>query len=457
MPDVKEKWSTLTIKELKEKRADLVTNSRKLIDTADAEKRDMTTEESRQFDGMSDDIGDISDAIDSKEKDQDRRSRLQDWESNLDKAPDVPRDQPQGHDGARADGKPFELELRDDRIGGKRILEFRKDSPKQEERRLWERGQAQFNVAFRQYLFAGKDGLTSEMRATLQAGDNEGGGYLVPTQFVARLIKFVDDLVFIRQRATVLPMISGDSVGFPSLETDPDDFEWTTELQTGSEDTSMTFGQRELAPHPLAKRIKISNKLMRASALSIEDLVIQRLGYKIGVTEEKAFLTGNGNQRPLGVFTASDQGVSTSRDVSTDNTATSITFDGLKNAKYTLKSQYWPRARWMFHRDAVKQISKLKDGEGQYLWQPSVVVGDPDRLLMFPMDVSEFAPNTFTTGQYVGILCDWSWYWIADSLMMSMQRLVELYAETNQTGFIGRKETDAMPVLEEAFVRVKLA
>ena len=45
----------------------------------------------------------------------------------------------------------------------------------------------------------------------------------------------------------------------------------------------------------------------------------------------------------------------------------------------------------------------------------------------------------------------------ADALYMQVQRLNELYAETNQVGFIGRLETDGAPVLEEAFVRLKLA
>ena len=73
------------------------------------------------------------------------------------------------------------------------------------------------------------------------------------------------------------------------------------------------------------------------------------------------------------------------------------------------------------------------------------------------MAVSEYVPNTFTSGQYVGILGDFSYYWIADAFDMTIQRLTELYAETNQMGLITRWSTDAMPVLENAFARVKLA
>ena len=82
--------------------------------------------------------------------------------------------------------------------------------------------------------------------------------------------------------------------------------------------------------------------------------------------------------------------------------------------------------------------------------------GEPDRLLNLPVMMSEYAPSTLTASQYVGALGDFSNYWIADALDMQIQRLVELYAETNQTGFIGRMESDGMPVLAEAFVRVKL-
>lgn len=185
--------------------------------------------------------------------------------------------------------------------------------------------------------------------------------------------------------------------------------------------------------------------------------MLRRLAYKLSVVMENAFLNGTGVNQPLGVFTASAQGISTGRDVSTGNTATEMRFDGLIEAKYTLKAQYWPMARWIFHRSGIKQIAKLKDGEGQYLWQPTTQQGQPDRILGLPVWASEYAPSTFTASQYVGILGDFSNYWIADALNMDMQRLDELYAATGQVGFISRVEADGMPVLEEAFVRVKLA
>lgn len=311
--------------------------------------------------------------------------------------------------------------------------------------------------AFRNYLLMGAGGLSSDELRALQADVGTSGGYLVPPEeIVDGLIKTIDNLVFIRGRATKYRQEKAESIGVPTLASDPDDADWTSELSTGSEDSAMAFGKREMRPHPLAKRIKISKKLVRSSTMDIVGLVSSRMGYKFGISQEKGFMSGNGNLQPLGVFTASVDGIPTSRDVSTGNTATQIRFDGLIAAKYSVKASYWPRCNWTFHRDAMKAISLLKDGDGQYMWRPSVRDGEPDRLMGHPIDVSEYAPNTFTSGLYVGLFGDMSNYWIVDALDMQMQRLIELYAESNQDGFIGRLETDGAPVLPEAFARVKL-
>jgi HK97 family phage major capsid protein len=315
----------------------------------------------------------------------------------------------------------------------------------------------EYRAAFDGYLRMG------ETRA-LQGDVNPSGGYLVlPQKMAEGVLKALDDILVIRQLATKHTLPNAASLGVPYLENDPADAVWTSELATGNEDTSMSFGKRELMPRPIAKRLKVSTTLLR-QVPSAAAFVESRLAYKFGVTCDKAFMTGTGANQPLGLFTASSEGIPTSRDVSTGNTSTAITMDGLINAAYALKGQYLknPGTRWLFHRDALKQIRKMRDdsggaGTGTYIWQPSTQAGQPDLLLGIPVMSSEYCPNTFTTGQYVGMIADFSYYWIADALSMTVKRLDELYAEANQTGFIGRLETDAMPVLAEAFVRIKLA
>lgn len=312
-------------------------------------------------------------------------------------------------------------------------------------------------MAFRSFLRKGIQGMTPEEQRALSAGSATEGGVLVaPTQWVTDLLKAMDNMVFIRAKATKFTVPKAVSLGIPTIEADPSDAEWTSEVGTGSDDDTMSFGQRELNPNALAKRIKISNKLIRSAVQNVESIVMDRLAYKFAVTEEKHFLTGNGANQPLGLFTAHASGIGTGRDIAGTNTTTAIVADTLFDVKYALKEQYQGMAEWLFHRDAVKNISKLKDSQNQYLWQPGLVAGQPDRLLNRPVNMSEYVPNTFTTGLYVGMFGVFSYYHIVDALDMTVQKLNELYAESNKTGFIGRKEVDGAPVLQEAFARMKL-
>lgn len=414
----------MTIKELLEKRAKSVAAARALQDAAETEKRDMTAEETQAFDAHFADVDTDTVEIDKL----DRAARLDSAQATLDAprkgivTPDDPNP-----DGDRRDVKPTATPEYRDAFGG-----------------FLANGRTTYQMA-------------GEQRA-LQVDSDTAGGYIVASeQFVNRLIQGVDNQVFIRGRATVIPVTAAQSLGAPSLDADPANPTWTSELAIGSEDSTMAFGKRELKPHPLAQFIKVSNTLLRMALQSPEALVADRLAYKTAVVQENAFLNGSGANEPLGVFTVSDNGLTTGRDVSTGNTTTSIKFDGLIEAQYKLKSAYWGAAAWCFHRDAVKQIRKLKDGNGQYIWAPSVSVGEPSTILNFPYFMSEYAPKDFTSTDYVGVVGDWSHYWIADAMNFAIQRLVELYAATNQVGFISRSSCDGMPVLAEAFVRVQLA
>lgn len=427
--------------ELRQKRAQLVTDARLLLDKAQAEGRDLTQEEQNSWDAAMADEARLARQIE-------REERMGLLEGEIAAQAGALRPDETGGQEGRGQVAFKSRTLRGLALG----------DPQWQQQPEWRRLAAVSTPEYRR-AFAGHL-LRGEQRG-LQADVDAAGGFLVtPLQLVDQLLAAIDDQVWMRQVATVIAVPNADSLGIPTLDNDPADADWTAELATGNEDTTMSLGRRELHPHPVAKRLRISRTLLRRVPNS-EALAMGRLGYKFGITQEKGFLVGNGVNQPLGVFTPSANGISTDRDVATGNSATAITFDGLINAKYALKAAYWPLARWLFHRDAVKQIALIRDGSGgagtgQYVWYPSVREGEPDMLLGRPLMVSEYAPNTFTTAKYVGVFGDFSNYWIADSLQLDMQRLVELYAATNQIALIGRMESDGMPVLAEAFVRIKL-
>jgi HK97 family phage major capsid protein len=310
--------------------------------------------------------------------------------------------------------------------------------------------------AFQNYLRDGSEQSMKVLNALQQDNATQAGYLVAPQKFVSELIADLNNVLFFREIAKVLPALQGaQSLGYPKRTTRMSSAAWGTEIAAPTADTALAFGKKEFKPNPATAEIPVSRTLIR-NAPNVDAIVRSEMTYNFGTLLEAGYMTGNGVNRPLGVFTASVDGISTARDVSTGNTATEIKFDGLLEAKYKLPEQYQRNLTWLFHRDGVKQIAKLKDADGQYIWQPSVAAGVPDRLLGIPVRMSEYAPNTFTTGLYVGMLGDFSNYWICDSLSMEMMALNELYARTNQVLFIGRLETDGMPVVEEAFARVKL-
>ena len=414
----------MTLTEMNEKRRQLVADARAINDRAGAEKRAMTAEENANFDAAMTDAAALKDSIEAQRADEEkamaRTAQLTAHENELRAIPNRY---------TRAIESQHGTGLTDNRVDES----------------------ADWNRTLRAWAM-------NDTRA-IQADSLTQGGYLLPpAAFISTIIQGVDNMVVMRQLAHKETVQRAQSLGCPTLVTDLDDPTWTSELAIGSEATSIAFGRRELTPHPLAQLVKISNVLL-GSSTNIEKVITDRVIYKMGTVQENGFLNGDGSGEPLGVFTASIDGITTSRDVSTGNSTTAITFDGLKSARGALKPQYRQRntARWLFHRDAITAISKLKDGEGRYLWAESVRTGEPDVIMGTPVIESEYAPNTFTTGLYVGLLGDFSNYWIADALSLTLQRLQELYAATNQTGFVARAECDGMPVLAEAFVRVKLA
>lgn len=308
----------------------------------------------------------------------------------------------------------------------------------------------EYRNSFAQFVGTGQQSLG------LQIGIASKGGFLAPTTMVNQMIIFLSDLVFVRQLASKFSLPNAVSMGAVSWDTDPGDGDWTQEVPATdlSEDTNAAFGKRELYPNLLTKLIKISQQLLNVSIVDIEAFILTRLAYKFGITEEKAFMTGTGDKQPLGLFTVSPS-IPVTRDV-TAASATTLTFDDLILLKGSTKYQYQKNGVFLLSRDAINKLRQIKVTTS-YAWQPALTLGNPDMILGNSYYMSEYVPNTFTTGQYVAMFGDLSFYWIADSLEMQVQRLIELFSLRNQIGVKAMKATDAMPVLAEAFARLKLA
>lgn len=420
-----------------DQRAQAVSEARQILDRADREGRDLRADEQAHYDRIDQDIDRLNAEIERGER---RAAALRGRP-----APAAPAPQASLKHTFPA-GKSIPQMLRGRR---ERSTEYAPGSAEAE------RNSERYKKAFVSYL---RHGDKSREALAMQVSKDAQGGYLATTDFSAQLIMDVDNLVFMRQLATVLPPLSqAVAIGVPSRDTRLSSTDWTPEIPASdiSEDDSIRVGRRELMPHGNTKLVKASNKMLRSGVINIEQFVRGEIAYAQSITFENAYLNGDGVQQPLGVFVASDDGVPTSRDV-TASSATAFTADDLIDLLYNLKPQYQANATGLFSREAVKRTRKLKDGNGQYLWQPGLA-GTPATILERPYVQSEYVPSTFTTGLYVGMFADLNaGYWIVDTTFTNVQVLAELFALRQQTGYLATMETDGQPVLAEAFSRLKL-
>ncbi len=276
----------------------------------------------------------------------------------------------------------------------------------------------------------------------LQEGTDSEGGYLVPDEFEKTLVEALEEENVFRSIAHVIKTSSGDRK-IPVVAT-KGSASWVDEegAYTESDDA---FSQVSIGAYKLGTMIKVSEELLADSVFDLEAYISKEFARRIGAREEESFFNGDGKGKPLGILAAKDGaevGV-------TAASATAITADEVIDLFYSLKAPYRKNAVWVLNDATVKQIRKLKDSTGQYLWQPSLVAGTPDTILGRPVKTSAFMP-TAAAGAKTIAFGDFKYYWIADRQGRTFKKLSELYAANGQVGFMGTQRVDGKLILPEA-------
>jgi HK97 family phage major capsid protein len=436
--------------ELVRERRKVLEQGRAIVDRSERENRDMSPDEEAQFNKMMGDVDALGkrvaklEAVETKEDENE--------ESQGKQTADDGSDGVEGQEGDDGDDNDRSRSRRSsvwDRRG-----ETRTNDPLSSK---------EYRAAFTQWFKGGHESVSPQYRDAILGTNSQGGYFALPTKLSKQFVIALDAKCFMRDLATVEELTEAKSLGVRQMTTQPSDASWSGEITQVVADTAMAVNQRALTPTILTKLVTESIQLLYA-APDAEGIILDRLAYKNAIASENAWLTGSGSSQPLGLFTASSNGIPTTQDVTASVAlASNFTADDVITAHYNNPAQYRASAKYgsILHRSVTSYVRKLKDSYGQYLWQMGIAADRPDTLLGKPCYESEFAPSLNagapTASQYVLIFGDHSYYTWCEVVPPAVQRLVERYADLNEVGFLSRYFADGAPVLSSAFTRLKLA
>jgi len=387
---------TMTIQELRKKRAEAWDEARNFLDSKRTESGVLSDEDSATYDAMEKNIVALGTEIERLE----RQERL-------------------GKELSAATSTPI--------VGAPGSHESKKSTASAEyTRAFWD------SVRNRNWI---------DVHNALQVGTDTEGGYLVPDEFEKKLISALEEENIFRPLATKIQTSSGDRK-IPVI-TQKGEAVWMEEEEayTLSDDA---FGQIALSAYKVGTAIKISEELLNDSVFDLPSYIAKEFARRIGTKEEEAFLIGDGIGKPTGIFAATGGAMN-----GATTAGAAINFDDVMELYFSLKSPYRKKAVWVMNEQTLKALRKVKDSTGNYIWQPSVQVGIPDTILNRPYVTSVYAP-TPDAGNKAIAFGDFSYYWIADRQGRSLKRLNELFAMNGQVGFLASQRVDGKLILPEA-------
>jgi len=402
----------MTLKQLQENRLVTITKAREILDTADDEKRSLTSEERELYDTFDGEIDRIDGEIQAVVGDAKRRNKLAAQEEREEEAEprSLPAEQPSGL---------FTPEPTEKRTG----------TASDEYASAWWRCMRHSRSILD----------PTEFRA-LQVGTDSEGGFLTPDSFWSNeLLQALEEANIMRGLANVIQTGSG-AMEIPVVSSHGS-AAWTAEEAAFTEGDE-AFSVVSLSAYKCGSIIKVADELLLDSAFDLSSYLARELGRRLGALEEAAFVNGDGSSKPTGAVGGSTAGV-------TAAATGAVTADELIDLYHALGRQYRNNAAFLMADATLKAVRKLKDGDNQYLWQPGLQSGEPGQILGRPVYTSDSMP-ALATGAKTILFGDFSYYWVADRESVVLKRLDELYAANGQVAFRAHRRVDGKVVLAEA-------
>jgi HK97 family phage major capsid protein len=253
------------------------------------------------------------------------------------------------------------------------------------------------------YLRKGDTTLMDKLveEKTMSVGSDADGGYLVTPDTSGRIITRINETSDMRLAGASVQSISTDALE-GLVDIDDADGAWTGETQAPSTSKTPVLGKYRIPTHELTTEPKITQKLIEDASVDPEAWLARKVSDKFARLENTAFISGNGIARPRGILTYAAGTTHGKIEQVNSGAAGAITGDGLISLIYSMKAAYRARARFAMARATVAEVRKLKDLEGNYLWAPGLVAGQPSSLLGF--SVAEFADLPAIAANAVGAI-----------------------------------------------------
>ncbi|MCK6678253.1 phage major capsid protein [Enterobacter asburiae] len=305
-------------------------------------------------------------------------------------------------------------------------------------------------LAFDSFLRRGLSELSAEERAALKelraqgTAPDEKGGYTVPTQFRNVIVEAMKDYGGIASVAQILSTSSGQDIDWATSDGTTEEGELLGE-NTETDEEDVSFGGATLGAKKLSSKIiRVSNELLQDSGVDIEAFLAGRIASRLGRGEAKYLVLGTGSGSPL-----QPKGLAASvTNTKVTASATDFTWKELNALKHAVDPAYrnGPKVRFAFNDNTLQLIEEMEDNQGRPLWLPNIIGGAPATVLQVPYVVDQAIPNIAANAKFA-YFGDFNRFIIRRIAYMTLKRLVERYAEYDQTGFLAFHRFDC--VLED--------
>ena len=386
---------------------------KELVDRAEAENRDLSAEELNNFNSAD--------------------TELRALEGRIARQTALERTPMGDEERGRTITAPQENRGEHDEVRTMRMTET--DSYKKAFRK-WLTGTDMLEPAEYRTLAAGRQIVTADEMRAIGVNNPTGAGYLVPDEFVRSIMQNMLAFGGMREAATIMTTDTGADLFFPTSDDTGNTGELLGEHASATQQDVSVGGRTLKALKYSSKEVRVSMELLQDSAFDIESWLSGLLGERIARITNTHFTTGAAPNQPAGVTLDAGTGVS-----GATGQTTSVTWDDLINLEHSVDPAYRKNARFMFNDATLSYLRRIKDGNGQYLWQPAVTANAPALVNGWPYTINQSMASMAASAISI-LFGDFSKYIIRDVRGFSLLRLNELYAVSGQVGFLGFSRHD---------------